>query len=411
MTDRPSVLISGASVAGPAAAWWLDRAGWDVTVVERFDSLRDDGQNVDVRGTARQVIEKMGLLAAARDHHTSETGMSFVDERGRVYASFPSDAGDLNSATADLEILRGQLARLLHDHSSNTADYVFGDQIEALHDDGDGVDVTFVRGPARRFDAVVIAEGYRSRTRSLVMPDADTDVDELGIVWTYFTIPRHADDDRQWRLHVGGDGRLVHLRPDNVGTTRAMLSLRTNTRGLGRLDPDAITDVLRATFGDLGWQTPRILDALRDATPYVDEIAQVRLSTWHRGRVVLLGDAAWNAGPFGTGTTSALTGAYVLADELAASPDDITGAFTRYERTLRPMTDHAQKFDPYNMHPRGPRQATALRAMLRTMGSRPGQMVCRLAGLNPSPPVNTIELPRYGLLDADESDRAARSLS
>lgn len=391
--SKRTVLVSGASVAGPAAASWLSAAGWDVTVVERFASLREDGQNVDVRGTGRQVVERMGLLDAARAQHTQETAMSFVDQQGRVYASFPADASDLNSATADLEILRGRLSRLLYDASVPSSEYLFDDQITGLHDDGEGVEVQFARTPTRRFDAVVVAEGSRSRTRGMVMPEAR--VDELGIVWSYFTIPRSPDDDHAWRLHVGGEGRLVHLRPDNVGTTRAMLSMRTDTRGLGDLARQQIVAVLRATFGDLGWETPRILAALDDTTPYVDAVAQVRLPRWSRGRVVLLGDAAWSAGPFGTGTTSALTGAYVLAGELAASPDDVTAAFGRYEQIMRPMTDHAQKFVPYNMHPRAPWQRRLLRAQLQAMGSRPGQAVCRLAGLNPSPPVNSIDLPDY----------------
>lgn len=56
-----SILVSGASIAGPAAASWLAAAGWDVTVVERFDHLRDEGQNVDLRGTGREVVRRMGL--------------------------------------------------------------------------------------------------------------------------------------------------------------------------------------------------------------------------------------------------------------------------------------------------------------------------------------------------------------
>ncbi len=390
--SKPSILVSGASIAGPAAASWLAAAGWDVTVVERFDHLRDEGQNVDLRGTGREVVRRMGLEDAARSHHTSETGTAFVDADGRAYAVWPTGAEDdrsVSSPTAELEILRGQLARLLYDHSASSAEYLFGDQIAALHDDGRGVDVEFAHGARRRFDAVVVAEGSRSRTRELVFPG--TQVDELGYFVAYATIPRTAGDDRQWRMHLAGKGRVVHLRPDNVGSTRAMLSLKSDVRGLDRLDRDGVVAVLRATYGDAGWETPRILAALDDAPLYYDQIAQVRLPSWHRGRVVLLGDAAWCAGPFGTGTTNAITGAYVLAGELGATPDDVPAAFARYERLLRPSVDRAQAFVPGAGHPRTARGVSLLRAMLRVIGSPVGKALYRI----PAPPVTTVALPDY----------------
>ncbi|GAA4985637.1 FAD-dependent monooxygenase [Pseudonocardia tropica] len=333
----------------------------------------------------------MGLEPAVRAHHTSETGMAFVDARGRTIAEFPADSRDDLAPTADLEILRGRLARILHEHSAASAEYLFGDRITELHDDGHGVDVRFAHGPGRRFDAVVIAEGARSRTRGLVLPEASTH--ELRLVWAYFTIPRTADDDRRWRMHLGARGRVVHLRPDDVGTTRAMLSMSTDTLGFDRLDRAGATAMLRASFADLGWETPRILDALGDTTPYVDQVAQIRTPSFHRGRVALLGDAAWCAGPFGTGTTSALSGAYVLAGELAATPDDVAGAFARYERVLRPMTDHAQKFVMY--HPRTTWQRSLLQTGMRVLAGPLGGTLRRTGLVDDTLPVRHVALPDY----------------
>ncbi len=405
--STPSILVSGASIAGPTVASWLAAAGWDVTVIERFDHLREEGQNVDVRGIGREVLRRMGLHDAVAAHHTSETGLAFVDEDGHQYADFPAGAEDPRGSengeeaheadsnpTAELEILRGHLARILHDHSAGCAEYRFGDLITSLHDDGHGVDVVFAHSPSRRVDAVVIAEGSRSRPRAMAFPEVE--IHELGYVAAYLTIPRTDDDDRQWRIHMAGRGRLTHLRPDNVGTTRAMLSLQTDLRGLDELGHDSIVKILRATYGDLGGQTPRILDALDNGTLYTDQIAQIRAPSWHRGRVALLGDAAWCAGPFGTGTTSALAGAYVLAGELAATPEDIPDAFTRYERILRPLTERAQSFVPHRGHPHTERERRLLRAALSLGASPLGKALGRLSPMDPpSPPVNAIDLPDY----------------
>lgn len=406
----PSILVSGASIAGPTAASWLAAAGCDVTVVERFDQLREEGQNVDVRGTGREVLRRMGLEDAVAAQHTSEIGLAFVDEDGHEYADFaagaeadpgnPDDSGRStgssgdSSPTAELEILRGQLARQLYDHSAASADYLFGDHITALHDDGAGVDVELASGASRRFDAVVIAEGSRSRTRALAFPDVE--VRELGLFGAYLTIPRTDEDDRQWRIHMAGRGRLVHLRPDNVGTTRAMLSIETDLRGLDQLDHDDVVKVLRATYADVGGQAPRVLDALDNGSLYVDQIAQIHAPSWHHGRVALLGDAAWCAGPFGTGTTSALAGAYVLAGEMNATPDDLPGAFSRYEDVLRPLTDRAQTFVPHRGHPHTERERSLLRAALRLGASPVAKALGRLSPMDPpAPPVNSIDLPDY----------------
>ena len=142
----PTILISGASIAGPALAYWLNVQGWTTTVVERFDELRDDGQNIDVRGAGREVARRMGIEDAIRDATTGETGIEFVDADGTSVARFAAGESDSGGATAELEILRGQLSRIIVDRTRDDTEYVFGDQIVALDDREDGVTVTFAHG-------------------------------------------------------------------------------------------------------------------------------------------------------------------------------------------------------------------------------------------------------------------------
>ncbi|MFF0622510.1 FAD-dependent monooxygenase [Streptomyces sp. NPDC004296] len=392
--STPSVLVSGASIAGPALASWLARAGWDVTVVERFDRLRDEGQNIDIRGTGREVLRRMGLEDAVRAAHTQETGLDFVDERGRPLARFAAGTDDTSGGTAELEILRGRLGQILYDHSSTGAAYVFGDQITALHDDGHGVDVEFLHGPARRFDAVVVAEGLRSRTRSMVIPDVH--VRELGVYSAYLTIPRTDADNNRWRWLICDRGRGVTLRPDDVGTIRAGLNMRGSVRGLDRLGRDEVVSILRATFADVGWETPRILDALDDAPLYFEALGQARLTRWNRGRVVLLGDAAYCASPMsGMSTTLALTGAYVLAHELSQHADAQT-AFARYEAVMRPFVEKAQQLRPGIpgvIYPRTRRQRSLVWAGLRAATSPLANRFGDVASAVFSPPADTLHLP------------------
>ncbi|WP_328609904.1 FAD-dependent monooxygenase [Amycolatopsis sp. NBC_00345] len=392
--SSPSILISGASIAGPALAFWLTRAGWEVTVVERFDQLRDEGQNIDVRGVGREVLRRMGLEQAVLAAHTRETGMDFVDEQGQLVVSYAAGTDDSSGGTAEVEILRGQLGRILYDISSPGAGYVFGDQIATLHDDGHGVDVEFHSGPARRFDAVVIAEGLRSRTRSLILEDAP--VHELGLYLAYLTIPRIDTDDTRWRWLISDRGRAAWLRPDNVGTTRASLSMYSPVRGLDRLDRADLAVVLRETFADVGWETPRILAALEDAPLYFEALGQARLPRWSSGRVALLGDAAYCASPIsGLGTTLALTGAYVLAGELLGHADP-RAAFARYEEVMRPFAERAQQLAPGRpgrLYPDTKEQRAQLWAELRGQTlPQEGQ-----AAAWSTPPADALTLPDYPL--------------
>ena len=183
------ILISGAGIAGPALACWLVDAGWEVTVVERDERLRDDGQNVDVRGAGREAARRLGIEDAILSRNTTETGTEFVDADGESAASFDQDGDD--GPTAELEILRGRLASLLHERSAD-AEYRFGDRIDAVEAGETHATVRFASGDERAFDVVAIAEGQRSRNRDRLFDGVQ--LDPLNVDIAYATIPRRAGD-------------------------------------------------------------------------------------------------------------------------------------------------------------------------------------------------------------------------
>ncbi|GAA2005076.1 FAD-dependent monooxygenase [Nakamurella flavida] len=396
---RPSVLISGASVTGTTLAHWLGRYGFATTVVERFDQLREEGHNVDVRGAGREVLRRMGLEDAALAENTGETGTVFVDDDGAPIASFAASTDDTTGATAELEILRGRLAGLIHDTTTADTEYLFGDRIADLQDTADGVEVTFASGATRRFDLVLVAEGVNSRTRRFVSGAPARRY--LGMYCAYLTIPRTAEDDDTWRWYNALGGRSVNLRPDNVGTTRALLNFLSDTRGIDQLDRDGQVTILRRVFADAGWAAPRVLAALDDAPFYFEDLAQVHLDRWSRGRVALAGDAAHCASPVsGMGTTLGVTGAYVLATEIARATRgdtvDHRAAFDRYEEILRPYVAKAQKLPPGVpgvANPRTRRGRALFRTALRVAASAPARKIGSLGGRYFTPPADDFVLP------------------
>jgi 2-polyprenyl-6-methoxyphenol hydroxylase-like FAD-dependent oxidoreductase len=389
------VLITGASVAGPTLAWWLHRFGFEVTVVERAPAFRDGGQNIDVRGAGRTVLERMALFEAVKAHGTGEQGFAFVDENDAVVAEFDEVDLGSNSFTAELEILRGDLARLLYEHSREQVTYRFGDHVTALAETEEGVIVTFAHGGEQHFDLVVVAEGANSTTRELLFGNEVTRK-PYDLYVAYFTIARAEQDQEIARWYNAPGGRGVCLRPDNQGTTRALLSLQQEVAGYEHLSPDEQKVLLQRLFADAGWETPRVLEGLaRTEDFYFESVSQVKLGNWAKGRVVLTGDAAWCAGPFGVGTTEALVGGYVLAGELRRHASDYQAAFAAYERQLRPYMEEGQdvpKLAPRLSSPQSRLGITLQRAALR-VAAAPGirQVVAKLA----APPTDNIELLDY----------------
>ncbi|GAB7037748.1 MULTISPECIES: FAD-dependent oxidoreductase [Catenuloplanes] len=359
----PRVLVSGAGIAGLSTAFWLGRAGWEVTVLERAAAFRGGGQNVDVRGAAREVLTRMGLEGEVRRLGTTEEGTSVLDDRGRAIARFPVE--DPDGPTAELEILRGDLARVILDRLPGNVTVRYGDRIRDVRHEASHVEVTPQDGPARRYDLLVVAEGVRSRTRDLVFGSA-VERRGLGLTMAYGTIPRTPDDDRWWRWYSAPGGRQITVRPDNAGTTRATLAFTGRDRNLADLPPDEARAELRATFHDAGWQAGRVLDGFAgSADVYLDYLTQIRMPAWSRGRVCVTGDAAWCVTPLGGGGTSlAMVGGYVLAAYLGqAGPGGHAGALARYERWMRPLIDDAQKLPPGTPGLFYPRSAAGVRAL------------------------------------------------
>ncbi|WP_410665527.1 FAD-dependent monooxygenase [Amycolatopsis sp. lyj-84] len=390
-----NVLISGAGIAGPALAFWLRRHGMNPTVVERAPEPRLGGQTVDLRGAGRTVVERMGLEQAARDRVTHEEGLRFIDRRGRVRASFGTDSLDGDGFVTELELLRGELADLLHQSTRDDAEYVFGDEITGLTESGDGVEASFRSGIERRFDLVVLADGLRSRTRDLVFADLAR-IRSFGLYTAYFTVPREEADGRWARWYNAPGRRVVLLRPDNQGTTRASLSFLLPRPGLERLDIPAQHEFLRRHYAGVGWETPRVLDELGGSPDYFFEsVGQMRLEQWSRGRIAVVGDAAYCASPLsGMGTSLALVGAYVLAGELGrhAGHGD---AFRSYETIMRPYVAQAQKVPWIAPRLAAPKSRAGIGLLHALAGLAAGPRAGRVAARFTNPPSDAIDLPVY----------------
>ncbi|TDE26917.1 FAD-dependent oxidoreductase [Nonomuraea mesophila] len=322
--QNTSVLISGASIGGPALAHWLARYGFAVTVVEKAPALRLGGQAVDFKGEAHlTVLARMGILDDVRRLQTGGTDQQIVDANGETLAVIPG-----TFSGGDLEINRGDLSQLLYDRTSADCEYVFGDSITSLTETPNGVHVTFERAAPRTFDLVVGADGIHSQVRRLVFGPESRHVRHLG---HYYALAGVDGGFGARAMMYNEPGRMVA-----VGGSSAFFVFASDLLDYDRYDLQQQKDVLARVYAGMGWRTAAVMEQVRTSDDvYLDAIAQVRIDRYRAGRVALLGDAAYGNTLGGFGTGLAVVGAYVLAGELAAAGGDHRVAFARYEEQLR----------------------------------------------------------------------------
>jgi 2-polyprenyl-6-methoxyphenol hydroxylase-like FAD-dependent oxidoreductase len=335
-----NILISGASVAGPALAFWLNRYGFQPTIIERAPAVRTGGYAVDFRGASMEVLERMGILAEAQRMQTRTGSITIVDSDNKKIVGMPD-----GFTSGQLEIMRGDLTGLLHEATRQDAEYIFDDSIVGLAEDKDGVKVTFSHSQPRTFDLVVGADGLHSKVRALAFGEESQFMHHLGYYISIFTIPNYMNLDHNG-LFFGTLGKKVGIfgAKDN---SKAMASFYFDSPLLeyNRGDVEEQKEVLRSTFAKEVWEVPQLLKMMDDAPDfYFDSISQIKMNRWSAGRSILLGDAAYCASPLsGMGTGMAVVGAYILAGELKEANGDYAVAFARYENLMREYVMRCQK--------------------------------------------------------------------
>lgn len=337
------ILISGAGVAGLAAAHTLSNSGHDITIIERADHPRIKGAPIDIRGDAISVADEMGILdeLTARQVAASD-GTYFIDTDGAPVAKLGGET--FHETDEDIEVPREDVCNVLAESLQASVEMIYGDSIRSLSELEDGIDVTFASGTSGRYDVLVGADGLHSLTRKLIFGPEKEFIHHLGYYAGY-----------TWLPHDGGtrDGGEILSWPDRVvgvvsynDSTLGHLQFRASWIDYDYHDiAEQKRIVLNEFAEDAEWRVPELLDNVRhDPHFFFDSVSQIYMSTWHRGRVVLLGDAAHCASALsGRGTSLALTGADTLSRALAEHPDDLSAAFSCYESAQRPYVTYAQE--------------------------------------------------------------------
>jgi 2-polyprenyl-6-methoxyphenol hydroxylase-like FAD-dependent oxidoreductase len=368
------VLISGGGVAGNALAFWLSKLGHDVTVIERFPCLRATGLQIDLRGHGIEVLKRMGLEQEYRARSPREEGVQLVDKSGRRRAYFPANRSGkgLQSFTSDWEIMRGDLCQIIYEATKERASYIFGTSIESFDQKqkDNAVMVHFADGKTDQFDLVVGADGQGSRTRKMMLGSDTADgLHQIpGQYVAYFTVSRPIQNGEQYLatqyMAPGRRGIMVRRsHPDKIQVYMGITTESKRFESIRNGDAKGEKEIFAELMHGAGWQTEDLIQDMMSADDfYCERMSVVKLDSWFRGNVALVGDAAYcPSANTGMGTTSALVGAYILAGEIArqnghsditasrtgavaaATGCNILTALKGYDQQFRPFMDQVQE--------------------------------------------------------------------
>lgn len=340
---KRSILIVGAGIAGLTLADWLERFGWQVTVIEKAPRLQTGGYMIDFFGPGFAVAEKMGILPRLNARHFPVAEMRFVNSQGTQVSSVSIDKLRAKAKNRHVNFLRGDLEETLNEHVRNRIPIRYGITITAVAESDRGAVVTYSDGSINTFAAVVGADGLHSTVRELVFGPMPTFERYLGYANFAYIIPPVATSARAMIAYLAPD-RLSIIYPIAGHRMAASFVFRASAKLPFLARPEQIK-LFHETFTRLPAPIARAAAAI-DTVPeiYFGPFSQIRAPVWHRGRVALVGDAAYCVSPLaGQGASLAMYGAYVLAQAFKENDGSVAEAFSRYEAKARPEVILQQK--------------------------------------------------------------------
>jgi 2-polyprenyl-6-methoxyphenol hydroxylase-like FAD-dependent oxidoreductase len=337
-------VIIGAGIAGLATALRLRQAGWTPLVVERAPARRTGGYTVTFSDLGYDAAQRLGILDELAERHITPDALHYLKPSGVRRFSVPGPTVRAMLGRRALNLMRGDIEDVLYRAVAADVEIRFGTTATAVRAEPAAVTVELDDGSTVRADLLVGADGLHSATRAATFgPERDfrLDLDHMVGVFTLDRLPSGVTPGATETLTEAGRTLAVIATGDRRPT--AFFGYRC-------ADPAAElaagpTAALPAAYERMGWVAPQVLEQLAGADEvYFDSISQIVLPSWHRGRVAILGDAAWCVTLFaGFGASLAVAGADALGTALERHGDDVDAALAEWEAGLRPYAERKQQ--------------------------------------------------------------------
>lgn len=343
---KRTVLISGAGIAGLTLGYWLNTYGFDVTIIEISSSPRKGGSPIDIRADALQVAKSMGILEIIKNKQIHTEAISFVGKTGKVKVVTRPPKGNKNKEP-DIEIQREDLTGILYGLIKNDITFTFNDSIELLKQNDTGVEVTFKNGNKHRFDFVIGADGQHSAVRKIVFGTEDEFTKYLGMYVSVVEVQEKPGKINHTLLY-NSPGKIAGISQYDA-KTYLFFAFHSPRLNYDYHNKEQQRKLLMNTYNNQRWLVPELLRFIQTSDNiYFDSVSQIRMSKWTKGRVSLIGDAAHCAAFLsGMGSSLAMTGARILAEELFSAADNYQAAFQQYENRHKPVVEKIHASVPF----------------------------------------------------------------
>ena len=339
------VLVSGASIAGLSTAYWMNRLGYKVTVVEMASQLRTGGVAVDVRDKAVDVVKRMGIFEQLKANRLTTEAWEFKNADDITEGSMMLSDQDTQAAGNEdgVEIDREKLVNILFDTIKNDVECIFNDHITALEETSTGIVVTFKKDSQRSFDLVVGCDGLHSGVRKIWFGDETEYSHFLQIYFSVSTVNKLLTKPNTSQMYNVPD-KAIMLNTYHDKTAIVFSFFSENEIPYNYRDEEQQRKIIREQFAGQSWRTAELLEEIsNEKTFYFDKVCQIIMPSWTKGRVALVGDAAYCASPAsGSGASLAMIGAATLADALEKHNGHFELAFQEYNKVLRPYIEDIQ---------------------------------------------------------------------
>ena len=338
-----NVLVSGASFAGLTTAFWMNRLGYTVTVVEIGKGLKTGGTPVDIREGTVDIVKRMGLLERIQSSCLKARPVEFLDVNGVRIETMPAQAGDAQDSNREYEIERDTLLHMLFEEVKNDVEFIFDDSIARVDESADEVAVTFKSGTQRSFSLLFGCDGNHSAVRRMSFGEESAYSHFLQNYFSITIVDRLLIEENTSQMY-NVPGKVVMLNAYNNKTDIIFCFYAEKEISYSYRDQEEQRGIILQQFSGEGWRTPELLEELNRCRDfYFDKMCQIRMPSWTKGRVALVGDAGYCASPAaGMGGSLAIVGATALADAFQKHPGNFETAFLEYNNSLRPFVEDVQ---------------------------------------------------------------------
>lgn len=341
MPDK-KVLISGASIAGLATAYWMNALGYKVTVVEIAEEIRTNGAAVDIRGNAVAIAKRMGIFEQLKSNRLTVEVIEFKNAEDGTEGSIVLQNDDVQSAD-DIEIEKDLLLSMILATLENNIEFIFNNSITDLKETKEEIKVSFKNGLERSFDLVVGCDGIHSAVRKIWFGNKPEYTYFLNAYFSISTVEKLLIRNKTMQMFNVPD-KAVTLNAYKNKTDIIFCFYSEEEISYHYRDTEHQQQMVLEQFEGIGWRTSELLKEVQDSKRfYFDKFCQIKMPSWTKGRVALVGDAGYCASPAaGMGASLSIEGAAALADALQRNNGDFTLAFEDYNKNLRPFIEEVQ---------------------------------------------------------------------